>query len=126
MVTFNVAERYLDFDTVLAVLATQKGTSIVNATVPYQRLSDRIYVLCEIVAHTTDERELTALAEELRAALHEQSNRLRSRLAAPFIERRKQNSDPPQARTKLSIIKAALDSQDEIGVQQKITLQPGD
>ena len=83
---------------------------------PYRRLNDRIYTLCEIVAHTRDERELKALAEELRTALHEQAVRLRSRLSAPFVERRKlQTAGPPQASPKIAIIKAALESEDEIG-----------
>jgi hypothetical protein len=54
---------------------------------PSRRLNDRIAELCGMVARA-DGPEVKAIAEELRAALREQSERLRTRLSVPFIERR--------------------------------------
>ena len=54
---------------------------------PSRRLNDRITELCEMVARA-DGPEVKTIAEELRAALREQSERLRQRLSVPFIERR--------------------------------------
>ena len=54
---------------------------------PSRRLNDRISELREMVARA-DGPEVKAIAEQLRAALREQSERLRTRLTVPFIERR--------------------------------------
>ncbi len=57
----------------------------------YSRLEDRIRELCSRALATSDSPELTNLVKELRAALHEHTERLRQRLQFPI---------PPDRRTR--------------------------
>ena len=50
----------------------------------YSRLEDRIRILCENVLTNPDSPEMLSILKELRAALHEHTDRLRQRLQFPI------------------------------------------
>jgi len=77
---------------------------------PCRRLSDRIFILCSKALSLPDGPELAKALDELQHALREHTERLRSNLAVPIIERRKvQTCCPPAAETtQVTFIKNAL------------------